>query len=307
MQVHENIAKNTHVLDNWTSYQEAEVKSEKGVVTTTGGTSVLKAYYSLASSMTKSPILGYKYTISFKLENLSPNPIRIRINGLDISTETYPSDFRGQVVLTGYRIDDKLTLQIQLRTQKVEDSIKAKITDICISEYKNLLKTQDLKGKWLGYAESTINERKDGSIHASAGNQTGVLKAYVNLIDILDTPLEVGKSYKLSFYFENLRENPVYIAINGLSIPKYEVEPNFKGTITLSGERVSNDDYLQLQVHSHAPEYYVVFVCNSPYIFEEFEESLDRLWIPSKAELKKPSLYPDKVGGGTEFTEIKPL
>lgn len=36
-------------------------------------------------------------------------------------------------------------------------------------------------------------------------------------------------------------------------------------------------------------------------------DKLSDIWIPSTEDLKHPELYPVKVSGGTEFTEIKPL
>ena len=171
---------------------------------------------------------------------------------------------------------------------------------------KENIVSRNVLTEWTGYRDSSVKIEGDRVFGGTGKENDTILKTYLSLTRGLSKSLDVGKDYSLYFYFENLREYPISLRFNGLDIPTYAIEGNFKGIVTVSGKRSSDKYTPQLQVRSHNPGYYIQFKCNNLMVTES--DTSSELWIPAKADLKHPELYPVKVSeGGTEFTEIKPL
>ena len=143
---------------------------------------------------------------------------------------------------------------------------------------------------WLAYQDVGVKV-ENGVVFANAGVENKVqLKTYLNLSGYLSKPLEIGNNYSLRFYFENLREHPITIRLKGINISPYEIESYFKGVVSISGKRVTDDRYLQIQILAHNPAYYVKFKLDNLIVTDG--ENSPKLWIPAKADLKNPTLYP---------------
>ena len=165
------------------------------------------------------------------------------------------------------------------------------------------LVSRNILTKWKGFGDVGV-QINDGVVLANSGIQDRVqLKTYLSITDNLSKPLEVGKDYSYSFYFENMREHPVSLRFNGLTISAYDIDGNFKGVITVSGKRISDTYNPQIQVLAHNPEYYVKFKCDNLMLVEN--EKPSELWIPAKADLptNQQGYYPPDG----DYNEIKAI
>ena len=119
----------------------------------------------------------------------------------------------------------------------------------------------------------------------------------------LSNDMQEGETYTLNFDFqkligEEIIVHPAFVVDKRAYIKDGELKNlKFKGT--------HKSDNGNLDIVSPKDEKIKFMVRNL--VLSKGEEFPD-LWIPSKEDLKYPELYPVKVpGGGTEFTEIKPL
>ena len=164
---------------------------------------------------------------------------------------------------------------------------------------KENMVSRNVLTEWAGYRDSSVKIEGD-RVFGGTGKENGtILKTYLSLAKGLSKSLDVGKDYSLYFYFENLREYPISLRFHGLDISTYAIKGNFKGIVTVSGKRISDTYSPQLQVRSHNPGYYIQFKCNNLMVTES--DTSSEIWIPAKADLTKPTLYP--LDG--EYTELK--
>src|SRR5699024_9493324 len=123
-----NLIKDSNVFNNLIAYEGASINYQKNViveewgasdatrVTTSGGTSVLKAFKQLP---TGTVIEGETYTASIYVSNLRGTPIIVQINGFEGRPEVRvnPEESR-RVVITGVATGSTIT-QFQYRTSNV--------------------------------------------------------------------------------------------------------------------------------------------------------------------------------------------
>lgn len=168
---------------------------------------------------------------------------------------------------------------------------------------KENIVSRNVLTKWAGFGDVGV-QINNGVVFANAGSQDRVqLKTYLSISNDLSKPLEVGKDYSYSFYFENLREHSISLRFNGLTIPGYDIEGNFKGVVTVSGKRISDTYIPQIQVLAHDPAYYVNFKLDNLMLVEN--EKPSDLYIVAKVDLptNQQGYYPQDG----DYNEIKAI
>lgn len=303
MLVKENILKSSKNTGRWSSFNGSVIAESNRVLDIKGGTGVLKAFYSSHKYLTRATIPGYKYSVSFYAEILGKKDAAFYILGLDANRQVYNVGFKGQVVLSGYKTSDDNLLQIQILTLDSNDSVTVKIDDIVIFEYSNILKSPSPAGNWSSFNGTRIYELSDGEVQALDGDKVSILKTYYSMRNALSDSLIVGEEYSISFEFENLREYPVYVYINGLDKDRQELAPNSKNSINITGKYVGGP--IQLQVLTHNAEYYAKFRCSDIYVIKPYDDKLSRVWIPAKSDLptNQQGYYPPDG----DYNEIKAI
>lgn len=291
MLVRENILKNSKLTTRWSKWSESDFTVEDNIMTTTGGTSTLKAFYSTHAYFSNPLQDNIRYEVSLYIENLGPTDMRVYINGLDTSPVQIGPGFKGNISISGDRIPDKKFLQLQLLTTKVEDNLIAYIDEILVSEYTNLVSTDEIT--WGGFNGSVITQEGD-IVSATAGNKTDHLKAFYHMNTKLIDSLITDDEYTISFYFENLTGSRVWVKILGFKNTQKTIDANFKGILTYTDTRtiVNAGEPLQIQVSNPNKDEGVKFIVKDVYLYKNRDDKEERPWIPAKADLKNSSLYP---------------
>lgn len=291
MLVRENILKNSKVNTRWNEWEGSSFTIEDRIITTQGGTSTSKAFYSTHAYFSNLLQNNLKYEVSLYIENLGSTDMRVYINGLDASPVQISPGFKGNISISGNRVPYKKYLQLQLLTTKVEDDIKAYIDEILVSEYTNLVSTDEMD--WYGFNQAVITQEGE-VVSATAGDKTSNLKAYGPLNSKLSDTLMTDEEYTISFYFENLTGGKVWVKILGFNDSYKTIDADFKGILTYTDKRkiVNAGEPLQIQVSNLNKDEGVKFIVKDVYLYKNRDDKEERPWIPAKADLKNSSLYP---------------
>ena len=291
MLVRENILKNSKLTTRWSKWSESDFTVEDNIMTTTGGTSTLKAYYSVRLYSSNPIIVGHMYEVSLYIENLGSSDLQLYINGLNADRVRISPGFKGTVSISGVKDDRENLLQIQLLTYKVEDDIKAYIDEILVSEYTNLVSISSID--WYGFNQAVITQEGE-VVSATAGDKTSNLKAYGPLNSKLSDTLMTDEEYTISFYFENLTSGKLWVKILGFNDSYKTIDADFKGILTYTDKRkiVNEGEPLQIQVSNLNKDEGVKFIVKDVYLYKNRDDKEERPWIPAKADLKNSSLYP---------------
>lgn len=304
MLIRENIFKNGKVLKGWTRWAESKFNIEKSIIATLGGTSTLKAYCPTDWYLSNPLQNNIRYEVSLYIENLGHTDIRVYINGLDTSPIQISSGFSGNITISGNRIPNKKFLQLQLLTTKVDDDIKVYLDEILVSEYTNLISTDEIS--WNGFNGAVITKESE-IVNATAGDKTSALKAYYHMNGKLIDSLIIDDEYTISFYFENLTGSKVWVKILGFKDSYKAVDAGFKGILTYTDKRIIADsgEPLQIQVSNPNIDEGVKFIVKYVYLYKTRDEKEERIWIPAKSDLptNQKAYYPPE----RNYNELKAI
>lgn len=155
--------------------------------------------------------------------------------------------------------------------------------------------------KNLPLGEWKTNVTQKGNIIEASKIDEYRITTYIQVKLLQNENLIEGESCTCQFDFQRLEGQECRISPLMLRSEFKYITDNDLRKIKLKGKY----NYKNIDITSDADNYIKFMIKN--FIFSKGEEFPD-LWIPSTEDLKDPELYPVKVsGGGTEFTEIKPL